>query len=83
MLHGHVYVYVYICGLGEEADGVITGPCSARERDLRALQMGQKLKRQETWTEPEAQRSPTGWVDNMGLGRGTLLELALFGDRES
>lgn len=45
--------------------------------------MGQKLKRQETWTEPEAQRSPTGWVDNMGLSRGTLLKSALFGDRES
>lgn len=68
MLHVHVYACVYICGLGEDADSVINGPCSARECDLRAVQSGQKLKRQETWVEPEAQRSAMGWMDTMGLG---------------
>lgn len=39
---------------------MITSPRLAREHDLRVVQMGQKLKRQETWTEPEAQRSISG-----------------------
>lgn len=51
---------MFICVLGEEAGYMITSPRLAREHDLRVVQMGQKLKRQETWTEPEAQRSISG-----------------------
>lgn len=39
---------------------MIDSSCLARENDLRVVQMGQKPKRQEMWTELEAQRSTPG-----------------------
>lgn len=41
--------------MGEEADCMIISPRLTREHDLRVVQKGQ-----ETWMEPEAQRSTPG-----------------------